>query len=69
MTFDEYNQKITQIHTELQNIADKTANQALAGCADSSNPAFIELMQKHEQLTKLSSVLTERMISQMGGRS
>lgn len=69
MTFDEYNSAITQIHIQLQNLANRTANQALTGCANSSNPSFVELMQRHAQLTKLSSELTERMISQMQGQS
>ena len=69
MTFDDYNNAITQIHNQLQNIADKTANQALTGCANSSNPTFVELMQRHAQLTKLSSELTERMILQMNSES
>lgn len=65
MTFDDYNKAISQIHKQLQDIADRTANQAFAGCANPSNPEFVALMQRHAQLTKLSSELTERMIAQM----
>ena len=65
MTFEEYNQKIISIHTELQQIADRTAQQALVGSAEPSNPMFATLMQRHEQLIKLTSELNERMIERM----
>jgi hypothetical protein len=65
VTFDEYNEAITRIHNELQAIADRTANQAVLGMATAGNPAFIALMRRHAQLTKLSSELTERMTAQM----
>jgi DNA-binding transcriptional regulator YbjK len=65
MTFEEYCQKISNIHDQLQSISDKTLNQALTGCAEMSNPAFVELMERHIRLTKLSTELTERMVSQM----
>ena len=65
MTFDDYNTAIARIHTELQQIADRTVNQAFVGSANAKNPMFVELMQRHVQLTKLSSELTERMISLM----
>jgi hypothetical protein len=66
MTFDEYNEKIAQIADELQAIADRTAQQALVGSANSSNPMFVQIMQRHAQLVKLSADLTERMIALMG---
>jgi hypothetical protein len=65
MTFDEYNDAITRIHNQLQDIANQTLNQALTGCANPSNPGFLLLMHRHTQLTKLSTELTERMIKQM----
>lgn len=65
MDFDEYNAAITRIHNELKQIASRTANQAIVGSANSTNPMFVELMQRHAQITKLSSELTERMISQI----
>lgn len=65
MTFDEYNAFITGIHDQLKGIADRTFNQAVLGCANPSNPEFIALMQKHNQLTHLSAELTERMMAQM----
>lgn len=65
MDFDEYNAAITRINDDLQKIANRTANQAIVGSANSTNPMFVELMQRHAQLIKLSSELTERMISQM----
>lgn len=65
MDFDEYNEAITRIYNELHHIANRTENQAIAGLANSTNPMFVELMHRHAQLTKLSSELTERMISQV----
>jgi hypothetical protein len=65
MDFDEYNEAITRIHNELQAIADRTANQAILGMANAGHPAFISLMQRHTQLTKLSSELTDRMAGKM----
>ncbi len=65
MTFDEYMEEIGRVHDQLQAIADRTANLAFLSIADQSNPSFVHLMQRHAQLTKLSSELTERMISQM----
>lgn len=65
MTFDEYSQEITNIHNQLERIAERTKNQAFAGTANSSNPEFVALMQRHAQLTKLSSELTERMVALM----
>jgi len=67
MDIAEYNKIITNIHKQLQDIADRTANQAILGIADASNPAFIALMKQHAQLTKLSTELTERMLNQVQG--
>lgn len=64
MNFDAYNQKMTLIHNELKKIAEMTANQAMLGIANPSNPNFIALMQRHSQLTKLSSELTDWMMQQ-----
>lgn len=55
MTFGEYSAYISSITKELQAIADRTLDQALLGVADASNPMFIEPMQRHAYLTKLSS--------------
>jgi hypothetical protein len=65
VTFDEYNEKISHIANELQAIADRTSQQALVGSANSANPMFVQLMQRHAQLVKLSSDLTERMVALM----
>lgn len=69
MEFGEYNSIISGITDELQKIADRTANQALVGSANSANPMFVALMQRHAQLTRLSSELTERMIALMSAGS
>lgn len=66
MTYEEYDQKISRITAELQQIADTTATQALVGSANYSNPVFVQIMQRHAQLVKLSGDLTERMISLIG---
>jgi hypothetical protein len=65
MDFEEYNLIISGITDELQKIADRTASQALVGSADWTNPMFVSLMQRHAQLTRLSSELTERMVTLM----
>ena len=67
MDIEEYNNAISEIQRQLQDIADRTANQAIIGIADSSNPDFIALMKRHTQLTKLSTELTERMLQNMQG--
>ena len=69
MTFDEYNAYMASITKELQTIADRTLNQALLGIADASNPMFVELMQRHAYLTKLSSEITEKMVAMMNTKS
>lgn len=65
MTLDEYNQRMTQINKEFEIISQRTLNQALLGVADTSNEMFVELMQRHAHLTKLSSEITEGMIAMM----
>lgn len=69
MTFDEYNAYMASITKELQAIADRTLNQALLGIANASNPMFVELMQRHAHLAKLSSEITENMVAMMNTRS
>ena len=69
MTFDEYNAYMASITKELQAIADRTLNQALLGIANASNPMFVELMQWHAYLTKLSSEITEKMVAMLNTES
>lgn len=61
MNFDEYCKAITLIDQELQKIADITAGQALFEVANRDNPAFVQLMSRHQHLVQLSNVLIERM--------
>jgi hypothetical protein len=61
MNFDEYCNAITLIDQELQRIADVTAGQALFEVANRDNPAFVQLMFRHQHLVQLSNELTERM--------
>ncbi|EMH5721161.1 hypothetical protein R6G53_001185 [Citrobacter freundii] len=65
MTFDEYMQKTRDINEQLQEISTLTANQALAKCADSSNPQFVALMRRQAELTRRSFKLTEEMMEQL----
>ena len=65
MTFEEYEKEISSIHDRIQKIAERTANQAFANCANPENPIFVELMRRHAELTIISSTLTEKMISRM----
>lgn len=50
MTLDEYNKQITHIYEELEQLSQKTAQQALAGSANTSNPLFNQIMERHAQL-------------------
>lgn len=43
--------RVSEIFKQLQEIADQTAEMALAGCANHDNPRFRELMKRHRQLT------------------
>lgn len=65
MTLEEYNIAMLRIHNELMNISNRTEGQAWLGIADTSNPMFVELMQRHEHLIKVSSELIERMAVQL----
>lgn len=65
MTFEEYMQEIRNINEQLQEISTLTANQALASCADSSNPNFVKLMRRQAELTMRSFKLTEKMMKQL----
>ena len=69
MTFEEYNEYIKQVNIHLQKIAERTSNQAFLGTANSSNPMFVELMQRQVYLTKLSSEITERMVAMMSSNN
>ncbi|EOW9192562.1 hypothetical protein ACOA8B_003495 [Vibrio cholerae] len=63
MGFEEYTALITQINKQLEQIASLTANQALAGCANESNPDFVALMTRHQKLIQESDRLSKEMIS------
>lgn len=65
MTFEQYMAQIRSINEELQDISVKTANQALANCANSSNPLFVVLMRRHAELTMRSYRLTAEMMEQL----
>lgn len=66
MTLDEYNNAITEIHNRLKQISDQTAQQALAGAADTSNPLYAKIMANQAQLIATMAELNQRMLSQMG---
>ncbi|EQA1695681.1 MULTISPECIES: hypothetical protein [Enterobacter cloacae complex] len=65
MTFEQYMAEIRSINEQLQDISNKTANQALANCANSSNPLFVDLMRRQADLTLRSHKLTEKMMEQL----
>lgn len=65
MTFDEYNQAISEVFEQLQNIADRTANQALVGSANSGNPMFVALIDRHRRLVGLANEPNKRMLDQV----
>jgi hypothetical protein len=66
MDLEEYTRKITAINDQLQAIADMTAKQALAGCANPNNPLFVAVMQQQERLTTLSEKLTNEAMRALG---
>lgn len=66
MDFEQYNRLIKAINDQLEAIADLTANQAITGCADKSNPMFVAAMEQHERLTSNSKKLTEHAMRSLG---
>ena len=59
MTLDQYNEAVKQIFAEQQSIAQLTAQLALAGAANPTNPQFAQLMTKQwslmQQMAKLNT--------------
>jgi regulator of protease activity HflC (stomatin/prohibitin superfamily) len=69
MDYEHYTRLITAINDQLQAIADLTAAQALTGCAESSNPAFVGAMNAHKRLTDLSAKMTAQMLTVLDAQS
>jgi hypothetical protein len=61
MTLDEYNGAVKKILTEQQSIAQLTAQLAMSGQANPTNPQFTEVMTKQwslmQQMAKLNTDL------------
>lgn len=61
MTLDEYNGAVKKILTEQQSIATSTAQLAMSGQANPTNPQFTEVMTKQwsliQQMAKLNTDL------------
>jgi hypothetical protein len=61
MTLDEYNEAVKQILVEQQNIAQLTAQLAMSGQANPTNPQFAQIMTKQwglvQQMAKLNTDL------------
>lgn len=61
MTLDDYNTAVKQIMTEQQSIAQLTAQLAMSGQANPTNPQFTQIMQKQwalmQQMAKLNTDL------------
>ena len=61
MTLDEYNESIKQILAEQQKIAQSTAQLAMTGQANPTNPQFTQLMSSQwsliQQIAKLNTEL------------
>lgn len=49
------------IHTELISIAERTRQMALTHCADASNPAYVSLMDRQDELLRKLSKLDAQM--------
>jgi hypothetical protein len=61
MTLEEYNQAVKQILAEQQSIAQSTAQLAMSGQANPTNPQFTQIMTKQwslmQQMAKLNTDL------------
>jgi hypothetical protein len=70
MTLDQYNEAVKAIFAEQQSIAQSTAQLAMSGGANPTNPQFGELMTKQwsliQQMAKLN---TEMMVGVMTPKS
>jgi hypothetical protein len=66
MTLDQYNQQVTQIFAEQQSIAQSTAQLALAGAANPSDPQFAQLMTKQWALIQQMAKLNTDMMTGIG---
>lgn len=59
MTLDQYNEAVKQIFAEQQNIAQLTAQLAMSGAANPTNPQFGQLMARQwsliQQMAKLNT--------------
>lgn len=58
MTFDDYGRAISAVHEELKRVAEASATATLSGADDND---FEALIQRHVELVKLTTSLTERM--------
>ena len=67
MNLDDYSKAITRINDELETISSASANMAWAQAANTGNPIFVILLNRHARLTQLSSELTARMTAALGG--
>ena len=61
MTLDQYNQAVKQLMAEQQSIAQSTAQLAMSGQANPTNPEFTQIMTKQwglmQQMAKLNTDL------------
>jgi len=61
MTLEQYNESIKQIVAEQQKIAQSTAQLAMSGQANPTNPQFVQLMSSQwallQQIAKLNTEL------------
>ncbi len=65
MEFEEYQKKTTEIHEQLQDIAELTMKQALSGTANADNASFVHLMKRHQQLLEKGKILTDSMMKEL----
>lgn len=64
MNYGEYKAKMEVINKRMQEISTLTEKMAFANCANPSNPAFVELMEKQDNLIKAADRLITEMLSQ-----
>jgi hypothetical protein len=65
MDFEEYSARMTLISQRMEQISQLTAQMAIAGSADPSNPAFVSLMHNQDNLIKAADKLISAMQDQL----
>ncbi len=60
---ERYNMLIRGINNQLEAISAEHYVQAITGCADESNPRYVETRRQYERLIQLSAQLSDKILS------